>query len=178
MYSFAMKAVRNSKGTSILELPVSLWLTLIVVFIPMLALVSITLRYTLFNIAVQSAVQSAAKARTFEQSSNEGPSVKELAGNVFQKHVAAFPGLISSGMSVNILVTSINGGFFFRSQKLTLPADTNSFIYQIEGNAVGNIDPIFPVSPGVFGNIPGLTAPMKVGISAKQMAENPQGLNR
>ncbi len=171
--------LRKSSGSSILELPAALWIGLIVFFVPMMALASITLRSSLLNIAVQDAVHAAAKARTFTQASDEGPSAKEVASQVFTDHIAAFPGLGVAAVNLSILSTPFNGAATIRTDnKLSQAADTSSFVYQVETSATGIIEPVFGANAELFGSIPGLTAPMKVSVSAREMFENPQGLDR
>lgn len=173
------QAMRKQNGSSILEIPVSLWLVLVVIFTPMLALASITLRSTLLNIAVQDTVQGAAKARTFELASADGPSAKDLAQQIFSEHLKAFSGLNAGNVALEIISTDINSGVITRSpSKLSLPADTNTSVYQLEATAIASIDPVFPANEQIFGKIPGFTTPMNVKFSARQMFENTQGLNR
>lgn len=179
----AIREIRNSlrgnRGSSLLEVPVSLWITLVLMFMPMVSLASITLRSTLFNVAVQDAVQDAAKARTFEQASQAGPDAKTLSKTIFFNRALAFSGLQSTGIKLSIVQVNINNGSsaHFES-KLSVPADTSKFIYQIEGSAIGLISPLLPGNFAIFGEIPGLTKEIPVQFTARQMAENPQGLNR
>ncbi|MBX9688104.1 MAG: hypothetical protein K2X27_15460 [Candidatus Obscuribacterales bacterium] len=170
---------RKSNGNSIMELPAALWITLIVFFMPMMSLATITLRLSLLNMAVLEAVHSASKARSFEQSSNEGVSAVELANQTFAKFVNSFPGLGAGGVKLSILASSVNSGATTRfDNKLSQPANSSAFVYQIEGNSSGAIEPVFPISGHLFGNIPGLSSPLKISFTAKEFVENPQGLNR
>lgn len=169
----------NQSGSSLLEIPLSIWLTIVVLFMPMLALASITLRCTLANIVVQEAVHAAAKARTFKQASPEGSSAAQIAENLFQEQKKTFSGLNIGPLDLDVLSIKVSDGTVSRSEEqLLIPADSARFVYQIEGTAPCVIDPIFPVQAEIFKQIPGLTAPMKIQFSARQMFENTQGLNR
>lgn len=172
-------ATRNQKGSSLLEVPVSLWMVFVVFFMPMLALGSITLRTTLLNISVHDAIQAAAKARTFSADSAEGKSATTTAREVFLAHLAAFPGLNSTDIDLDIIQTNFQNNQITRSEEaLTLPADTSRNVYQIEGNAVATIEPLIPFNRSILGPIQGLTEPITVSFASRQMFENAQGLNR
>ncbi|MBX9567367.1 MAG: hypothetical protein K2X77_00665 [Candidatus Obscuribacterales bacterium] len=170
---------RNSKGSSLLEIPVSLWMVFVVFFVPMLALGSITLRATLLSLSVHDAIQAAAKARTFNQSSADGKSAKQIASEVFRAHLQLFPVIASSEIDLDILQTNFTNQQITRSEDtLTSSADTSRNVYQIEGTAIASIDPLIPFNSSIFGSIQGLTEPLNVSFSSRQMFENAQGLNR
>lgn len=171
---------RSNKASTLLELPVSIWMVFIVFFMPMMSLASITLKSTLLAIAVQDTVHEAARARAFATSSDEQASAKDLANTRFAEIMQAFPGLrASSTVDVDILITNVNSGATTRSEEqLTQAADSNLNVYQIEVSAQGIIDPLIQGNPDLFGVIPGFTAPAVISYSARQMFENPQGLNR
>ena len=170
---------RDSKGSSILELPAALWITLVVFLLPLMSLASITLRCTLLNVAVLESVHAASKARTFEQGSDEGASAIELADQAFDKYVKAFPGLDADKVKLRIISTDIkSGAISSTNEKLKNPADSSGFVYQVEGDCTGKIEPVFAMSRDILGDIPGLSSSMKVSFSAREMCENPQGLNR
>lgn len=170
---------RNNRGSSLLEVPVSLWMVFVVFFMPMISLATITMRAAIFSIAVHDAVSSAAKARTFDQASTEGQSAKQKAADVFQQYLACFAGQRSAEIDLDILSTTVGSGVTTRSEdKLTVPANTSNAIFQIEGSAQGTIEPLIAGNPAIFGNIPGFTTPIVIKIAAREIAENPQGLNR
>lgn len=174
-----VRAKRNNKGTSILELPAGMWITLIVFLLPMMSLASITLRCTLMNVAVLESVHAASKARTFELASDEGASATELANTAFDKYVNAFPGLEAGKLKLRIVSTDIKSGAISSTDsKLKNPADSSGFVYQVEGDCTGRIQPVFAMSREIIGDIPGLSTAMNVSFSAREMCENPQGLNR
>jgi hypothetical protein len=173
-----MKA-RSKSGTSIIEVPFSIWLILTMVLMPMLAMGTVTLRASLMNAVVQDGAHAAAKAKTFETGTVEKPSAMTLAKQTILEMVAKFPGLTVDSIDTDILITNVETGSKTRSEdKLSLPADSSKFIYQIETIATGKIDPIFAFNSDMFGSIPGLNAPVVVSYVAREMAENPQGLDK
>ena len=170
---------RSQHGSSLLELPAGLWITLIVFLVPMVALASITIRVSLLNIATQEAVHAAAKARTYEQASDEGPSAVQLAQKAFDKVTSSFPGLGANKVSLRILATDVKSGTITTYEsKLKEPANSSAYLYQVESKCTGSIEPVFGISQQLFGDVPGLTTPMPVNSSAREMVENPQGLDR
>ncbi len=170
---------RSSRGSSLLEVPVSLWMVFVVFFMPFLAMGSITLRATLLSLSVHDAIQAAAKARTFNADSADGKSAKTIAREVFEAHTKAFPGLNLSGFDLDIIQTNFTNGQITRSEDtLTAPANTSTNVYQIEASAIATIEPLIPLNRNIVGSIQGLTEPINVNFTSRQMFENAQGLNR
>lgn len=170
---------RKAKGSSLAELPLALWLIFGLMMMPMLSMATLTLRSALMNVTVQNAAQAAAKAKTFATGTSEKPSAMQIAEETIRNSVATFPGLRVTSINCAIVTTAIAPGSLpVRSGKLTTPADSSRFVYQIETVAQGQIEPLFKISPGLFGNVPGVTAPLVVSYVARQMAENPQGLDK
>ncbi len=171
-------SVRKPLAMSLIELPVMIWLVLVVLLLPMLALATMTLKSALMNSAVQDGVQVASKGKTFESSQPGKPSVKQLADESVRNSASKFSGLGISSIVTSIVITPVDGGPLVRStSKLAQPADTSKFLYQIETVVNGKISPLFPTNPGQFGAIPGLTQPVNVSYVGREMAEFPQGLD-
>jgi hypothetical protein len=170
---------RKANGASLVELPMMLWLMFGLMMLPMLALATITLKSALMNAAVQDGAHFASKAKTFENSVAGKPSAITLASDAVRNAALKFNGLTIDSVTTQIVVIPVGGGPVTRTgSKLTAPADTSKFLYQIETVAKGKIAPLLPLNPRVVGEIPGMSAPILVSYSAREMAENPQGLNR
>lgn len=169
---------RCSSGSTLLELPVMLWVLFIVLFIPMLCLASITLRGAIMDSIAREAAHVAAKARTFSAATTEGPSAEEAASTTVTDRLSAFPGISASSVDTQIVLTEISTGTITRSDAPLATVDTSKFIYQIETTVRGEIDPLVPGNPAIFGNMPGLSAPMKVQYTSREMFENAQGLTQ
>lgn len=174
----AMSGIRLSHGYSLLELPMMMWVVFLVILMPMVALATMTLKATLMNAAVQDGVNVAAKAKTFQSGTADKPAATTLADGAIRNVASKFAGLSVQSITTDIVVTPVAGGAVTRSGKLTIPADTSRFIYQVETVAKAKIDPLLPLNPAMVGNIPGLSAPMFISYAARQMAENPQGLDK
>ncbi len=172
------KARRDSRGSTLVELPVMLWLLFIVLFIPMLGLASITLRGALMDSVVRDAVHVASKSLTFATSSADGPSATQAAQDTLTNRLSAFPGITASSVESRIVITEISSGTITRSTVPLATVDSSKFIYQLETTARGQIDPLIRGNQAIFGSIPGLSTPMSLEYTAREMFENPQGLNR
>jgi hypothetical protein len=170
---------RKAHGASLVELPLMLWLMFVLMMLPMLALATVTLKSALMNAAVQDGAHFASKAKTFETGTAAKPSAVTLATDSIRNAAAKFSGLTIDSVTTQIVVTPVAGGAVTRTtSKLTAPADTSKFLYQIETIAKGKIAPLLPLNPRVVGEIPGMSAPIIVSYSAREMAENPQGLDK
>ena len=170
---------RRNRGTSIIEVPVSIWMVFVMLLMPMLGLASITLRVALMNAVVQDAAHSASRGKTFDTATPGKPSVKDLAKATVLETLKKFSGLSVNSIDSDILITNIENGDVTRSEeKLTTPADSSRFIYQVEVAVKGRIDPIFGTDASFFGRVPGLTEAMPIAYVARQMAETPQGLDK
>jgi hypothetical protein len=171
--------IRHQTGSSMLEMPAMLWISIIVMLMPMLSLATITLKSALMNAAVQDGVFLAAKAKTFQVGTSDKPAAMALAEGTVRGNAKKFQGLNVANVETDIIITPVAGGPPTRSpNKLTTPADTSRFIYQIETIVRGEIQPLFQVNPNIVGSIPGVSAPVLITYSAREMAENPQGLNK
>ena len=175
-----VSALRKQNGSSLLEIPVGIWLVIIVLFMPVLSLSIVTLRYTLFTVAVQDAVHAASKAKTFELDNQDGKSAQTIARETFQKRIADFSGLKQQGtFDLDILESKITTQQQSRFEnKLQVPADSTNSVYLIEAEAQGTFDPVIQMDKAVVGAIPGLSIPVLVTLRAREVFENPQGLNR
>ncbi len=177
--SVMTSAFRKANGSTILELPIGLWVCLILFFMPMLALATITFRNTMFNIMVQDMAHAAAKGSTFATTTADGPSCKDLADSSLAAHLKALPGIVPGATTIAIVTTPINGSSSVRTtSSLSLPADSSKNVYQIEVQLSAKLDPLFALNSDIFPQVPGLTSPMNITCASREMAENPQGLNR
>lgn len=132
------------------------------------------------NAVISNGASSAARAKTFESPSSDGkPPAKQIGPDTIRDTIKKFPGMRVTAVNVVILQTPTTSGFTTRSStKLAQPADTSKFIYQIESQVRGEIDPLFLITPGLLGRIPGVSIPLPVSFVAREIAENPQGLNK
>ncbi len=171
-------ALRSNRGSTAAELPLMLWVVFMVLFFPLLDLAAVCLRSTFLYLAAHSATFEAARAKTFSVPVNGSPSAVQLASAQAQAVASSFSGITVNKVTVNIISTDVNTLSVARqSTPLTTPADSTLNTYQIEVAVQGSLSPFFNYGSRFFGDIPGLTAPIKTTFVDRQFCENPQGLN-
>lgn len=178
MFTQSLSSRKNS-GSTMVELPIGIIISIAIMFLPMLSLATLSLRLTLLNVAVQSAVQSAAKTVTYEQDTPAGLSAKNIAQQKFATQVAATNGLSGSTLDVHMLIVNRQSAQVVRqSSKLQTPADTFHFVYEIEATGFSQVQPLIAGNRQFFGDLPGFTVPLTLKCTARQLVENPQGLDK
>lgn len=170
--------IRKQSGSSLLELPLMLWVMFGLLFVPMLSLASITLRGAILDSVVRDAAHVASKSRTYGTNTAEGVCAKEAAETEVGQRLAPFLGIAASSVDTTILTTDIASGNVFRSNTALVNVDSSRNIYQIETSVRGTVQPVLGGNLAIFGNIPGFTTPLLVTHTAREMFENPQGLTR
>ncbi|MBX9568573.1 MAG: hypothetical protein K2X77_06730 [Candidatus Obscuribacterales bacterium] len=169
---------RTRKGSSLLELPCTLFVFLIMLLMPMLNLATTTLRCSLMGMAVTEGAHVASKAHSYESGTTDKPSAITLANDLTNAAASRFGGLHIDSIETAIIITNAATGSVTRQTgRLTTPPDSSRFIYQIETNVRAHIDPLFQFT-NAFGDIAGLTAALPMNYSSREMFENPSGLTQ
>lgn len=170
--------IRTRKGSSLLELPCTLFVFLIMLMMPMLNLATTTLRCSLMGMAVTEGAHAASKAHSYEVGTTEKPAAIILANELVNAAASRFSGLHVDSIQTAIVTTNVASGEVTKQPgKLTTPPDSSRYIYQIETNVQAHIDPLFMLT-SVFGAIPGITTPVPMSYSSREIFENPSGLNQ
>ncbi len=169
---------RSRRGTTIAEIaPVIYFLFLVLVF-PLLNLATIGLRYAFVVLAANEAALHASLSSTYSTDNGAtDPSATKVASNVVTKIFNTFSGIHMTNLTTRIVVTNVTTKATTRqATKLAAPADTNANLYMIEPEIVAQVDPLVTMPKSIY-DIPGVTRAFDVRISARKVAENPQGLN-
>lgn len=162
-----------------MEGPMAIWLIFVFLFIPFLNLGMSTLRTSFLNTAAKEAVHHASRAKTFESSVESGQSAKAIAEIVARDAASKFGGLNLTGVETAILATDINTNAVVRStSKLATAADTSKNLYQLEVKVNADVAPFIAFNLPFMGPIPGLTSPFPLVVTAREMVEDPDGLNK
>jgi hypothetical protein len=169
---------RNAAGNAIAEVPAVLFILFVVFMVPFIDLATVGLRSTFLFAATHFATIEAARARTFQNSvTPQQPSAMALASQQANLTAASFTGVQVSKITTSILITDVNTLQQTRvSTPLSQAPDSTSNTYQIEVKINGMVKPLVEYNCGLFGNIPGFTAPMPLTFIDRQYCENPQGL--
>lgn len=172
---------RNHKGAMVAELPVAIWLLVIMFTLPMIDFATILIRYTFMVTAAQEAVHVASRTKSF-LSNISGSEVSAVNGASAQATLAAasFKEITITKITTRILITNLSTKqVSSQTVPLAQPADTGLNLYQIETVLTGQINPIFKFNnTGILPGIPGLSAPVPVSVAARAVCEFPQGLNQ
>jgi len=167
-------------GTTIAEMPVALWLIIVMCF-PMLILATSSIRFAFFWNAAREAAMQASKCATFQNDSSVGISAINTADLWATKATSGFPGItVTPPVNVYIVQTNVVSGITSKGtsrQKLASAADIDNNIFDIQVEISGQIEPLLRVQLGGL-SIPGLTDPFPVVVRSQSTVENPQGLNQ
>ena len=184
--------VRTSSGSIIAEYIPILFVLFFLLFFPFLNLATSLLRYSVLVAAAHEAANAASHA-TFFLNNTSGDHSKTTAAQISNDTALNFISSLNGNTPHAIVVGS--GGIQTRiiqiesrapftkvvypyGQRLNAPADTNSFVYCIEVRITANINPLIPMTAINFLNVPGLTDSYIATVTAREYAENPQGLNQ
>jgi hypothetical protein len=173
------------------EMPLAIWLLVMCIAFPLIILVTMSIRYGLFWNAAREAVKQAVQCQTYQvnpAATIGGLSSVNTAQQVTNLAVSSFSGITLVGPAeVYIIQMPLAGGATTDSAatstpigpntKLTAPADSDNYIYQLQVILKGQIAPLVPLPASVLGSIPGLTSPFPVTVKAQQQVEDVQSLN-
>ncbi len=174
----------NALGLTIMEIPAAMGIMFLGFFFPLLCLILMVMRFTLFLEAARESADSACQAQSF--SAIPGGNGNSALGSMSLAQTAAINvASMFGGVTINpddvkcsIIVTPFNSAAppTVVTGPLTTPVDDSANLYQLRVDVAGQIQPIFTLPSGIFGDIPGLTGPYPVQTSAVRVFANPQGL--
>lgn len=168
---------RGQKGEFLIDGSLSIAMLFGLVMLPCTDLATLGLRHVFLSAAARNAVHVASKAKTFETSLNK-PSAKVIADQVAKATANGFSGIDVESVDTYILATNLDTQETIRyAGKLPRPADTSSYVYNVETVLTAKVHPLFTLNKDLMGSIPGLTVPMEGKASAQEYCEHTQGLN-
>ncbi len=171
-----IRARNRCKGSMIAELPLVLWVLLIVIVFPLIDLGTAFLRVTFLYAGVHLGSIAAARANTFLVPLDGKPSAINEANSKLTQVKSAFSGLDVQDVKTEILITNNDTqAVSFSSVPLTKQADVGINSYQIQVSAVCSADPLITIPLPLA--VAGLNAPLVFNMNARQYCENPQGLS-
>jgi hypothetical protein len=182
------KYYRASGGNTIVEFGPALYIVLVIITFPMIALGSAGVRYGLLANAANMACQQASKARTFKTDIPAGAgSPAHLSALHTAQQVAAYACSNIGGGTVNLTSTSVYVKIQPLSALTATPAQPAAntpltanllnptlYSYTCEVVLVGSIAPVLPVGWKAFSgfSVPLLNAPLQTSARADYMFEN------
>lgn len=187
---------RHNGGQVCVDLPIVLTLLFLLLFVPALNLTSASVRAYFIRTACLEAVHRAASAETFLA---DVPASSMDVGSLSANHAAidSLNQFISTGYVGSSQITiapyanipsyptpilrvvreGIDGSETIYTG--AVPAgdiDDSKYTYYFELQAEATAQPLLPYRGPWFANMPGLTGPMPLKISCRQMVENASGL--
>jgi hypothetical protein len=179
--SISQLVPRRERGTTIVELPLALWIIVLLLF-SMLVLATELLRFGFFWNACREAAKQAAQCQTFQTDSSIGPSSVTTAQTWSSNATNSFAGLTLLQTNTYIIQMDVNSGVktkYPAGQALSAAADITKYIYDIQVEMQGQIEPLVRFGAGgEFGSVPGLTTAYQVVVRSQYTSEVPQGLNK
>lgn len=182
-----MKVNLNSRRTRAAlsaELGPCLWLLLILFVFPLIDLGTIAARTATVYTVAREAARAAGRAETFSASSSSGPSSKQIAVTRALQAAQGLPQATITAQNVTVylvgtpIVTGSVNPAIRQTTPLTAPADTADYLYEIEVDVTGTVNPLVMLSSSTFGTVPGLTAPFTVRAIGREVVEHPSGLTQ
>ena len=167
---------RNTKGSSLVELPGVLFVILIMLTFPLINLAAVGLRATFLFSAIRLAAHEAACASSFQAGNSSAIRAAQAILNSEQK---SWNGIKTSALNVEILQTTVNSPFITKASNVPLDPskiDTSKFLYQIQVSVKGNVSPLVDIGHGFFPSIPGLNSPMNLAVSHSEYCEHPTAM--
>ncbi len=171
---------RRCRGSSIVELPVALWVLFVLFTVPFIDLATVLIRYTFMVSASRDAAHAAGKAKSYLSNLTATDlSAANLADSAARTTAAAFSEITVTNVTTRILSTDLTTqAVTSRTTPLPAPADTSLALYEYETTVSGQVNPLITFNAGPFPGIPGLSSPVSVSVTSREFVENPQGLNQ
>lgn len=160
-------------GQAIAELPLVLFVFLVLVLFPIIDLCCITFRSTFMDGAARNAAHKAAKAHTFAFDGPDGLSASSIAKNEVRDVIRQFTGIRVEQVTPRIVRTSTTNAADVQRFEAPVPitSDSEQYVYQIEVEIKGEVDPLIPFNCALPA-VPGLSSPMPFTATAREVFEN------
>jgi len=176
---------RKHSGTSMIELPFSLWILFIVLAFPLISVATLGMRYACLKLAADEAARAAANATQFSENvpADPGPpavpeelSAVNAANQVAQKVTTSFGGVSLQQTDVTILITKTTDDPPLTKRKAANTKldsgelDTAQNLYQVEVALKAKLDPLV--------TIPHVIERFDTFVASRQVCEVPTGLTK
>lgn len=169
---------RRNQGAALAEFGPVLFVFFIMIFVPLLDIISFTSGVATIALAANHAARQAGSATTRSQAST---NMQNAGMQVIGGPLGAFAKITpknSSGLTLNVLQIPINGTpTNYPAGQTPTSTQLNSNIYEYQVVASYGVSPILSFNgSGPFGNVPGLGKPATISFTSAAMVEHPDGL--
>ncbi len=176
------KKNRRQNGSSIAELPVAIFGLFFIILFPLLDLGTIALRSATVYEAARNAAHHAGRAKTFLSNGEDG-ELSSKSSAVAWALATAKNALAGTEIKKEDVKLSIIGTPFDDKKYTTVTSTAplnetqpENYVYQIEVQVTGKVEPLVKLNNELMGDIPGLTSPLKVSATFREFCEHPAGL--
>jgi hypothetical protein len=183
------KTPRAQRGNFLAEYPIVLLVLFIVLFVPMLNICSIGIRAYFVRSAVLEAAHSAGNAPSFVVNTDAPPSGESAVNRIdriINSFKTGFTGIaIPNPAKIELLVQPLDppgASPASNGDRVALPADPgpdqekNQYFVQVTVNAL--VSPLLSYSGPFLPDVPGLSGPMPLTFSGRQLIESPDGFTQ
>lgn len=169
---------RSERGSYIVEMVIVPFILLFCIALPVVDLVTMTMRVSMLSTIAKDAAFQAAKTKSFDSDiSSTSLSAKNLANRIALMECSSFRDITVDSVHTSILITNLDTKQVSRqSTVLSIAPNTDQFAYQLEVSIDGRVKPLLLFSKNWFGVIPGLTDWLPVTVRSQEYFESPQGL--
>lgn len=165
-----MKSSRAKKGQAIVELPLAISTFMLVLLLPMLNMATFAMRVTNVFAAAKHAAIVAGRSKDFDLARSSA------VGRAIESNSKALAGVDIKAGDIKVFIVAsplVAGKSEFRQETALTDADPKSYLYQVEVEVTGRIQPLFTLNKGIFGSVPGLTEPMIITSRSRELCERP-----
>lgn len=171
---------RGNSGSFAAELPVILFVLLLIVIFPLLNLSIFALGSATVFACARDGAHFAARARSFSQPIPAGGETAQVIARRKARDTASNVPLLEpigdSNIEVLIVGQPIKGRPLIRQSTPLNDISTDEYIYFVEVKVTGRVEPLIKLSPDLFGAIQGVTVPASVSATFREYCEVPTGL--
>lgn len=174
---------RQPVGSSLLELPLFLAILFFLFFFPLIDLAVIGLRSSMVTTAANQAALKAARAEQYSENSANGQlSARATATRWARDSVrAGYGGVTIREADVRTFIVGMplrDGLPPIRQEAPLQEVNKDDYIYQIEVEVAGTVEPLLMLNDQVIGQVPGLSAPLTIRVSSREFFEHTKGLTK
>jgi hypothetical protein len=166
------RPTRRRNGSSLVEVPVTLWVFIFLMMLPLIDLMGMTYRCVLAYFGVRDACYQAALQNSFTDAKN-------TANSVLGADAAAWTGI--GYANTNVYAVEIDPGN--SNAEASSAANTpwsgtisSSRVYLIRVSTDASCEPFLNLSVANWASVPGITGPITLKCTYQVAAENPNGL--
>lgn len=174
-------AARSNRASSIVELPVALSVLFLALLFPLADLGTIALRSATVFAAARNAAHHAGRAKSFVTNGENGQLSAKSTAVARALQTCNF-GICGTQIKAEDVRTKIIGTPFaanisaINSASPLPDAEPEKYLYQIEVEVTGTVEPLVLLNNELLGDIPGITKPLMISAAFREFCEHPEGM--